>query len=101
MKINTTPEYFIGKFLRKNVIHYRQYQDNIVKKCKTKNSLVVLPTGLGKTIIGILLIANALEKYNSKAKTIILAPTRPLVAQHKASCEQFLDVDEKIISLLT
>ena len=101
MKLDSTPEYFNGNFLKNNTIYYRHYQDNIVKKCKAKNSLVVLPTGLGKTIIGILLIANALEKYNSKAKTIILAPTRPLVSQHKSSCEKFLDVDKKEISLLT
>ncbi len=101
MNLYKTPDYFNGNFLKKNTIHYRLYQENIVKKCKAKNSLVVLPTGLGKTIIGILLIANALEKYNGKAKTIILAPTRPLVAQHKASCEQFLDVDESNISILT
>lgn len=101
MNLKNIPEYFNGNFLKKNTINYRNYQDNIVKKCRAKNSLVVLPTGLGKTIIGILLIANALEKYNGKAKTIILAPTRPLVAQHKASCEIFLDVDKKKISLLT
>ena len=101
MNLNNTPDYFNGNFLNKNTIHYRLYQDNIVKKCKAKNSLVVLPTGLGKTIVGVLLIANALEKYNGKAKTIILAPTRPLVSQHKASCEQFLDVGENNISLLT
>lgn len=101
MKLDSTPEYFNGNFLKNNTIYYRHYQDNIVKKCKARNSLVVLATGLGKTIIGIILIANALEKYNSKAKTIILAPTRPLVSQHKSSCEKFLDVDKKEISLLT
>ncbi|MFX1338523.1 MAG: helicase-related protein [Promethearchaeota archaeon] len=101
MNLSSTPEYFNSNFIKKNTIHYRHYQDNIVKNCKAKNSLVVLPTGLGKTIIGILLIANALEKYNGKAKIIVLAPTRPLVAQHKASCEKFLDVDKNGISLLT
>ena len=100
MKIKTL-EYFNGPFLKKNVIHYRHYQDNIVKKCKDKNNLVVLPTGLGKTIIGILLIANALIKYNGLGKVIVLAPTRPLVSQHKASCEKFLEIEkEKISSLI-
>jgi Fanconi anemia group M protein len=89
-----------GPFLKKNQVSYREYQKNIVNSCKNKNSLVVLPTGLGKTIIGILLIANRLKKY-SIAKVIILAPTRPLVSQHKASCEQFLDIDENEITLFT
>ncbi len=92
--------YLNGPFLKKNQILYREYQKNIVNSCKNKNSLVVLPTGLGKTIIGILLIANRLKKY-SRAKIIILAPTRPLVAQHKTSCEKFLDIDVNEITLFT
>ncbi|MFX1417983.1 MAG: DEAD/DEAH box helicase [Promethearchaeota archaeon] len=92
--------YLNGPFLKKNKIFYRDYQKNIVNSCKHKNSLVVLPTGLGKTIIGILLIANRLKDY-SKAKIIILAPTRPLVSQHKASCKKFLNVDLNEITLFT
>jgi Fanconi anemia group M protein len=95
------PEYFNeSQFIKKNNIIYRHYQNNIVEKCKNKNSLIVLPTGLGKTVIGILLIANALEKYKGLGKIIILAPTRPLVSQHKASCEKFLNIESnKIVSL--
>ncbi len=95
-----SPEYFSHLFLKKNQILYRQYQDNIFKKCKNKNSLVVLPTGLGKTIIGILFIANSLKRYK-KSKIIILAPTRPLVSQHKASCKKFLDLEPEYITSLT
>ena len=92
--------YFNGPFLKNNQILYRDYQKNIVNSSKDKNSLVVLPTGLGKTIIGILQIANCLKKY-SQAKIIILAPTRPLVAQHKTSCEKLLDIDLENITLFT
>ncbi|MFX1572490.1 MAG: DEAD/DEAH box helicase [Promethearchaeota archaeon] len=92
--------YFNGPFLKKNRILYRQYQNNIVSTCKNKNSLVVLPTGLGKTIIAILLINYTLKKY-LHSKVIILAPTRPLVSQHKDSCEQFLNINLKEIALLT
>ncbi|UCC19667.1 MAG: DEAD/DEAH box helicase [Promethearchaeota archaeon] len=92
--------YLNGPFLKRNQIFNRNYQKNIVNSCKFKNSLVVLPTGLGKTIIGILLIANRLKDY-SNAKIIILAPTRPLVSQHKASCKKFLDLDENEITLFT
>jgi Fanconi anemia group M protein len=91
--------YFNYPFLKKNKLYYRQYQQNIVKRCNNRNSLVILPTGLGKTIIAVLLIAKVLEKY-PKGKIIILAPTRPLVSQHKTSCEKFLDLKpENIISL--
>ena len=91
-------EYFNNPYLKKDTVHFRHYQNNIANCCKNRNSLVVLPTGLGKTIIGILLIAHSLKKY-PKAKVVILAPTRPLVFQHKASCEKFLNLDsEDIIS---
>jgi len=65
------PGYFNEPFLKKNRVSYRQYQNNIIKKCKGRNSLVVLPTGLGKTIIGILLIGKALEKYSKYFSTTL------------------------------
>jgi len=91
-------KYYNGPYIKKDTVMYRHYQENIANSCKNKNSLVVLPTGLGKTIIGILLISRVLKKY-PKGKVIVLAPTRPLVLQHKSSCEKFLDIDaEKIVS---
>ena len=90
--------YFNHPFLKKDRVFYRQYQNNITKRCKGRNSLIVLPTGLGKTIVGILLVSEALEKY-PESKIIILAPTRPLVSQHEASCKDFLNVKpDEIIS---
>ncbi|MFX1589262.1 MAG: DEAD/DEAH box helicase, partial [Promethearchaeota archaeon] len=93
-------EYFNRPFLKKNKISYRLYQESILKRCNSKNTLVVLPTGLGKTIIGILLIAKSLERY-PKSKVIILAPTRPLVSQHKSSCQKFLDIEIEKITAFT
>ncbi|MHA1804635.1 MAG: helicase-related protein [Promethearchaeota archaeon] len=91
--------YFNGEFLKENTIDFREYQANILKEIKDKNSLVVLPTGLGKTVIGVLLMAEALKKY-PEGKILILAPTRPLVAQHERSCKRFLTIpEEKIVSL--
>ena len=98
MPLNAS-EYFNHPFLKQNKILYRHYQENIANRCKGKNSLVVLPTGLGKTIIGIILMANRLLEY-SEAKIMILAPTRPLVSQHKAACEKYLDIPLENICLL-
>ncbi|MBD3197430.1 MAG: DEAD/DEAH box helicase [Candidatus Lokiarchaeota archaeon] len=98
--VSKAVKFFNGEYIKEDLIEYRNYQNNIIKKCSSKNSLVVLPTGLGKTIIGILLISHRLKKYPIKGKVIILAPTRPLVHQHLSSCQKFLDVDhEKIVSL--
>jgi Fanconi anemia group M protein len=58
----------------------RPYQSAIFEQAKKQNLLVVLPTGLGKTGISLLLSKYMLEK--SDKKILILAPTKPLVAQH-------------------
>jgi len=98
--MQTEVSYFNHPYLKKNRVHFRQYQYSIIKGCKGRNSLIVLPTGLGKTIVGILLVSEALEKY-PESKIIILAPTRPLVSQHKDSCEDFLNIDSNLITSFT
>lgn len=97
---NQKLEYFNGPFLKKDKVLHRHYQQNIIKQCKNKNTLVILPTGLGKTIIGVLLLAKSLEKY-PMSKVIILAPTRPLVSQHKSSCQKFLEIEKEKITAFT
>src|SRR3989344_3952335 len=59
----------------------REYQKEILKTCVEKNCLVVLPTGLGKTLVALML---AIERMNSfpGEKVLFLAPTKPLAEQH-------------------
>jgi len=59
----------------------RDYQDNIVETAKKYNTLVVLPTGMGKTLIALYLAKACLED-NPKSKVLFLAPTKPLAEQH-------------------
>ncbi|MFT4312565.1 MAG: DEAD/DEAH box helicase [Candidatus Woesearchaeota archaeon] len=68
----------------------RLYQEIITAKASVANTLVVLPTGLGKTMISAMLAKHRLHKFPDM-KILILAPTRPLVNQHKVSFESFLD----------
>ncbi len=49
-----------------------------MKTAVHKNTLVILPTALGKTVIGLLIAAERI-RYG---KVFFLAPTRPLVQQH-------------------
>ncbi len=58
----------------------RAYQQNIFESAKKKNSLVILPTGMGKSLIGLMLAIHRMEKY-PESKILVLAPTRPLVSQ--------------------
>ncbi len=82
-------------------IEYRDYQKNIAEKCINKNSLVVLPTGMGKTIIAVLVAAKTLEMFPLGSKIILLAPTRPLINQHYESFLKFLKISENKFSILT
>lgn len=67
----------------------REYQKEIASIAAEKNTLVVLPTGLGKTLIALLLAVNRKEKY-PLSKILFLAPTRPLVEQHIISFRENL-----------
>jgi Fanconi anemia group M protein len=62
-------------------IQPREYQQKIFEKCIEKNCLVVIPTGLGKTLIALMIAVERIEKFPGE-KVVFLAPTRPLVEQH-------------------
>jgi len=69
----------------------RLYQQTIFATCTKHNTLVALPTGLGKTAICAMLAAHRLSLY-PQSKIIVLAPTRPLIDQHYKTFENYLDV---------
>ena len=59
-------------------VEERSYQTSMVNGCIRGNTLLILPTGLGKTIVALRVAA----EYVDKGKVIILAPTKPLLDQH-------------------
>src|SRR3989344_3394117 len=62
-------------------IEPRDYQKSILETAKENNTLVVLPTGVGKTLIALMLSIERLKKHPT-TKVLFLAPTKPLVEQH-------------------
>jgi ERCC4-related helicase len=88
-----------SEFIKLNKIENRKYQYNIAITSEKENTLVVLPTGLGKTIIALLLISKFLK--NEKNKILFLAPTKPLVAQHVHFLKEFLTINENLIIMFT
>ncbi|KAG6334918.1 hypothetical protein ID866_4160 [Astraeus odoratus] len=65
----------------------RDYQLNIVKNCLFDNTLVALPTGLGKTFIAGVVMLNY-YRWFPDGKVVFVAPTKPLVAQQIDACHQ-------------
>lgn len=59
----------------------RDYQKAIFETCTKKNCLVVLPTGLGKTLIALMLTIQRMREFPGE-KVVFLAPTKPLAEQH-------------------
>ena len=85
------------ELLRRGTVEERAYQVNIARACLERSTLVVLPTGMGKTVIAAMVIAEILRRKGGKV--LFLAPTKPLVEQHAASLRKVLVVDR--IALFT
>ncbi|HSL14027.1 MAG TPA: helicase-related protein [Nitrososphaeraceae archaeon] len=96
--IHEMQRFIVHPLIKNNSIESRLYQNIIFNLSKDKNSLIVLPTSLGKTVISALICAEILYNYK-QSRILIMAPTRPLVLQHLLSFSSFLKVldDQKIL----
>ena len=72
--------YIVHPMLRPKTVTLRRFQVDIAASCIEKNTLVVIPTGLGKTVIAALVIAEKMVRDGGRA--LFLAPSRPLADQH-------------------
>lgn len=86
-------QYVTHPNIKPETVHKRAFQLDIAEKAKTQNTLVVIPTGLGKTVIAVLIAADIMEK----GKIVMLAPTRPLVLQHYNSFNDMLHIDTSTV----
>ncbi|GAA5836929.1 hypothetical protein JCM9279_007704 [Rhodotorula babjevae] len=71
----------------------RVYQYNIVSRALFENTLVSLPTGLGKTFIAAVVMLNFYRWY-PRGKVLFLAPTRPLVTQQIKACHYIAGIPQ-------
>ncbi len=78
----------------------RLYQVNIARSAYGKNTLVILPTALGKTVISALVAADVLYRHR-KSKVLVMAPTRPLVLQHRKSFMAIMKLRDSDVAFLT
>ncbi|KAK5990705.1 ATP-dependent DNA helicase MPH1 [Cladobotryum mycophilum] len=78
----------------------RDYQFSIVKNSLFNNTLVALPTGLGKTFIAATVMLN-FYRWTKTAKIIFVAPTKPLVSQQIDACYHIAGIPRSETTLLT
>ena len=72
------PEYVSHPLIYEDTVEDREYQRTISEAARNRNTLVVLPTALGKTVISALVAVDVLYNYRDK-RVLVMAPTRPLV----------------------
>jgi len=69
----------------------RRYQCDITRTALFHNTLVSLPTGLGKTLIAAVVMYNYRRWFKANGgKVVFCAPTRPLVTQQIKACYQIM-----------
>lgn len=88
------------KYIKPNSIEARLYQQTIFASGLKTNTLAVLPTGLGKTIILALLIARRMEQHPTSF-ILVMAPTKPLVEQHLKTFQKTINIIEEEIIMLS
>jgi ERCC4-related helicase/ERCC4-type nuclease len=81
-------KYITHPLIRPGSLEEREYQLNIALHALDGNTMVVLPTGLGKTAVA--LMAAASRILNRGGRVLVMAPTKPLVEQHLRFFEKFL-----------
>ncbi len=78
----------------------RLYQETIFNTCTTKNTLVVLPTGMGKTNIFLMLAAHRLKLY-PQSKILFIGPTKPLIDQYMQVFKNHFEIEEDKMAIFT
>ena len=78
----------------------REYQKVIALTANANNTLVVLPTGLGKTNVFLMVAAKRLATY-PESKILFVGPTRPLIEQYFQVFKEHLDMPEGKMAMLT
>jgi len=98
--LSKSEKFVTMKGIKENIVEYREYQVNLAKIASRNSTMVVLSTGLGKTIIAALVSANRLQEYPD-SKVLFLAPSRPLVDQQARFLRNVLDIDEESVICMT
>ncbi|KAM6068917.1 Fanconi anemia group M protein isoform 1-T1 [Theristicus caerulescens] len=78
----------------------RGYQLRMARAALLANTLVCLPTGLGKTFVAAVVMYNFYRWFPS-GKVLFLAPTKPLVAQQMEACARVMGIPARHMAEMT
>ncbi|XP_016072835.1 PREDICTED: Fanconi anemia group M protein isoform X2 [Miniopterus natalensis] len=78
----------------------RDYQLHIARAALFCNTLVCLPTGLGKTFIAAVVMYNFYRWFPS-GKVVFMAPTKPLVTQQIEACYRVMGIPQLHMAEMT
>ncbi|MHA1927495.1 MAG: DEAD/DEAH box helicase, partial [Candidatus Thorarchaeota archaeon] len=98
--MSITEKYTEMPLIKKSSVDYRSYQVNLADIAARQSTMIVLSTGLGKTVIAALVTAKRLFDIPD-SKVLFLAPSRPLVDQQARYLKRVLDFDEDLVVCLT
>src|SRR5271157_242634 len=88
-------DYVDHRLIVHDSVEARAYQLALAESATRASTMIVLPTGLGKTIVALLVIAKRLE---NDGRVLFLAPTKPLVEQHAAFLRSHLLAETAIFT---
>jgi len=77
-------------------VEKRLFQLDLAATALKSSSLIVVPTGLGKTVIALMVILARMDK----GRILFLAPTKPLVEQHAVFLQRVLK-DKDLVTMMT
>jgi len=80
--------YINHPLLEPDKLEFRSYQTDLAIEASQDSSLIVLPTGMGKTPV---LLQVIIARWDDVDKILIMAPTRPLVEQHEGFFQAMLE----------
>ncbi|XP_077180259.1 Fanconi anemia group M protein isoform X2 [Paroedura picta] len=78
----------------------RGYQARAARAALESNTLLCLPTGLGKTLVAAAVLHN-FYRWFPAGRAVFLAPTKPLVAQQRRACARLLAIPARHTAHMT
>jgi len=93
-------EYATHPLLKPHTVELRKYQTRILSEILGRNSLVILPTGMGKTYLALLTTCARLAQFPD-SRILLMAPTRPLTVQHYETFRGCMNLPEGSLKFLT